>query len=338
MPLKRWLQSKLRYEQAERLRSVVCAGLFYSGLGWLLARGRPRGAVVLIYHSVGGAGVFADNVISAAAFDAHLQFLREHRHPVPLSRIVDSLAAGVAPDPEWVAITFDDGYRDFLSHALPTLERHRMPATLFVPTMILQGRELFFDEIDRLVQAFRGPELALQLPCGRVAYPTEDAEERRDASLRLALVLREMDPPRREAGLAAVRTACAAVAVPRTARYCTAEDLKALPDWVELGSHSVGHFCLSRLADADLQHELDESARSLESLCGRRVVTLAYPFGKPWSYDSRVAETARASGYRAALTTIPGPVLDGTDPYAIPRYPGSPGLSRLRLNLMGVAI
>jgi len=39
----------------------------------------------------------------------------------------------------YVVLTFDDAYRDFLTNALPVLERFGYPATLFVPTGLVGG-------------------------------------------------------------------------------------------------------------------------------------------------------------------------------------------------------
>ncbi len=57
-----------------------------------------------------------------------------------LGTVVDidaGLAAldGTAPDgPDPVVVTFDDGTADFAEHAAPILERHGIPATLYLAT------------------------------------------------------------------------------------------------------------------------------------------------------------------------------------------------------------
>jgi peptidoglycan/xylan/chitin deacetylase (PgdA/CDA1 family) len=45
------------------------------------------------------------------------------------------------PDGRYVAITLDDGYRDALTDALPILREFDAPATVFLPTGIISGRE-----------------------------------------------------------------------------------------------------------------------------------------------------------------------------------------------------
>ncbi len=51
-----------------------------------------------------------------------------------------------------VAITFDDGYADNLYDALPLLEKHGLPATVFVCTgPVTQGAEFWWDTLERLL-------------------------------------------------------------------------------------------------------------------------------------------------------------------------------------------
>jgi peptidoglycan/xylan/chitin deacetylase (PgdA/CDA1 family) len=68
--------------------------------------------------------------------------VRPDRFAAQLGRLVDagytgvtfSEAVGGPPEGRAVAVTFDDGYRSVLEHALPVLERLGLPATVFVPT------------------------------------------------------------------------------------------------------------------------------------------------------------------------------------------------------------
>lgn len=92
---------------------------------------------MLAYHCVGTPrGPDPHNLfVSQEAFAAQMRFLARRRHVVALDEIV----AGTAPRSS-VAITFDDGYRHLLTSALPVLEAHGFPATVFVPSAYLGRR------------------------------------------------------------------------------------------------------------------------------------------------------------------------------------------------------
>jgi peptidoglycan/xylan/chitin deacetylase (PgdA/CDA1 family) len=338
--MKKLLQQWLSYEHAERLRSAACAGLLYTGVGPLLATLQPKGASILIYHSVGGSELFSDNAIPVSAFERQMRFIRQNARPVPLSRIVARLAEGGVPEADWVAVTFDDGYRDFLTTALPVLARYEIPVSIFIPTAILAGRELFFDDIESCVRAARGSEirLRLRLGAGELRLPIDSPVRRRDASLRIALAVRQFGPAERTEAMLALRRACGVEPQAADGVYLSRQEIESLPDWVEVGSHSVEHYCLPALNDAELSQELAAAAADLAAVRGRPVVSLAYPFGKTWAFDDRVVAFARATGHVAALTTLPGKVRQGSDPFRLPRIAGTPSWTRFRLNLAGLPI
>jgi peptidoglycan/xylan/chitin deacetylase (PgdA/CDA1 family) len=81
---------------------------------------------------------------------------------------------------------------------------------------------------------------------------------------------------------------------------------------VEVGSHTLSHAHLARLADDALTRELRESKRRIEDELGRPCRFLAYPYGEQ---DARVRAAAAAAGYEAAFG-LPG---RSGDRFAVPR-------------------
>jgi peptidoglycan/xylan/chitin deacetylase (PgdA/CDA1 family) len=103
----------------------------------LLAKaGRPRSRriVVLCYHSVHPSNGFAS--ATPALFERHLAWLEEHCTLVPYASISDRIA-GPRDDRPVVAVTFDDGYEDNHTYALPLLLGRGIPATAFITTGLL---------------------------------------------------------------------------------------------------------------------------------------------------------------------------------------------------------
>ena len=83
----------------------------------------------------------------------------------------------------------------------------------------------------------------------------------------------------------------------------------------EIGSHTVSHPMLTRVADEELRAELADSRAAVEAALGRECRALAYPYG---DFDDRVARAAGAAGYAAAGTLFPG-LLAAPPPLQWPR-------------------
>lgn len=102
----------------------------------LLVPPSPRGTLVLAYHLV-GAGTRSPVDVPLEIFETQMAWLAENARVFPL-RELPQLLQSPAPGLQ-VCLTFDDGFANFAEKVLPTLERHRLPATLFVPVGFLRG-------------------------------------------------------------------------------------------------------------------------------------------------------------------------------------------------------
>jgi peptidoglycan/xylan/chitin deacetylase (PgdA/CDA1 family) len=92
---------------------------------------------VLAYHSVGDArrGGTLRWSVSAGDFDEQMALLvRLGRTPLTVSRYADLLRGGGPLPPRPVLVTFDDGYPDLATAALPVLLRYGIPATAYLIT------------------------------------------------------------------------------------------------------------------------------------------------------------------------------------------------------------
>lgn len=101
-----------------------------------LARGAPdvpppaARSLILTYHSVGARS--HEMNVSPGQFARQMAWLAANAAPIPLAQ-----AAQAQPG---AAVTFDDGYRDNLTHAAPILAQHAIPATIFVVPDRVGGR------------------------------------------------------------------------------------------------------------------------------------------------------------------------------------------------------
>lgn len=92
---------------------------------------------VFMYHSVTDRPVDATRSLSVSPrlLATQLAALADLGYTgLTFSRLRDAIALGEGLPDRAVVLTFDDGYEDFHSVALPLLERHGFPATVFVTT------------------------------------------------------------------------------------------------------------------------------------------------------------------------------------------------------------
>lgn len=100
-------------------------------------------------------------------------------------------------------------------------------------------------------------------------------------------------------------------------RMMSAQQMKELAEnGFEIGSHTLTHPRLAQLDDEQLMREITDSKHRLEDLLGKEVTSLSYPYG---NFDNRVLQAAVAAGYKNAVSTILGTVIEGTSLFEVPR-------------------
>ncbi|HVL02442.1 MAG TPA: polysaccharide deacetylase family protein [Dongiaceae bacterium] len=117
--------------------------------------------VVLQYHHVSEHSPPSTSV-SPAVFKRQMQFLKDNGFTVwPLSKLVDQLLQDQPVPDGTVAITFDDAYLDIRDQAVPVLQQHNFPFTLFVATdFVDQGQKGYLSWDDLRALKRQGAELA----------------------------------------------------------------------------------------------------------------------------------------------------------------------------------
>src|SRR5262245_6526405 len=240
--------------------------------------------------------------LPSAVFESHMAYLARSYRVMMVEDLVESMRRGAVPR-NAIALTFDDGYRDNLTHAAPILARYGLPATIFLTTgLIGTGVVSWFDPVAMAFKTTTAESVAA--PWG-AWLPLRGAGDRL-AALKATLTyfkgLGEAEFGRRLDGLLEAL-------VPSDRGGCKGLML----DWDEvhalrglgfsIGAHTVTHPILSRVSEERARIEIRDSRRMIESACGVAPRAFAYPNGKAQDYTDVVQRLIGDAGYTCALTS-----------------------------------
>ncbi|MEQ8659908.1 MAG: polysaccharide deacetylase family protein [Gammaproteobacteria bacterium] len=314
----------------QQLTALAKQLLYRSGLIALARRCGAQHAYlpVVRYHAVHDAPDYCPPSIAVAAaqFDREIAYLAAHYTIITVEQAVSCLRDGRPFPRRAVAITFDDGYRDNLTVALPILARHGASAMFYVTAgPVIERTRFWVGWLQRAVFGAARPRAIADAFALDLAALGGDRVPHRQALVdAISAHINRGGATAREAALARVEQALGAGAVPDGVDFMLdADDLRALAAaGMEIGSHTVNHAMLTGLDDAEAQRELSRSRALLEGALDAPVTHLAYPNGPgdPVNFDARVAALAAAAGYRSAVTSRRGAFTRDADPYALPRH------------------
>ncbi|MBR3190603.1 polysaccharide deacetylase family protein [Bosea sp. (in: a-proteobacteria)] len=294
---------------------------------WGRGLAQGKGAILTLHHvRPAAAGGFHPNgllEITPDFLDRALTLIRAEGYDiVSLDEALTRLA-----DPEpgrfFVALTFDDGYRDNLDHAWPVLAKHQAPWTLYVVRGFAERTaRLWWLELEEAIRAL--PRISVELPDGRFDAPTGTYAEKQTAFDRLYWRLRKGPEAILLSAISELTTQAGIDPAALVEREClpteTLRSLAGAPG-VTIGAHTLSHPMLAKHAEEVARREIVESKAWLEEAMEAPIRHFAYPVGDPGSAGPREFALAKEAGFASAVTTRPGHLFarHAEHLYALPR-------------------
>lgn len=290
------------------LRRIARNAYRYGG-GHAVSRYRSRQQLrILMYHRFNG---------QAQHLEAQCGHIRRHYNPVTMDQVSGWLS-GQAELPERpLAVTVDDGYRDFLEVAWPCLARYEIPAMVYIVSSFADGEYwLWWDALtEYLIRSASRPIVLPPLAGKQEMLPPSETAERRRQAERLAYALMKVPDVDRQGYLDALPAACGlrleAAPPPGYAAMNWNEIVQLSSAGVCFGAHTRTHPILARLPGPRQEDEMSVSRRKLEAAIGSPVRHFCYPVGGPDEFNSDSVAAARRVGFATATTTLRG--LNGSD-------------------------
>ena len=285
-----------------------------------LSPGGARGKLqVFIFHRVLAK---PDSLLpgepDATQFDWMVRLIGRNFNVLPFGRAVSLLKSGSLPKAA-ACITFDDGYKDNFSVALPILQRHGLTATFFIATGFLSGGRMWNDDIIEAIRLLPNETVDLK-EFGLDQYDLTTPTNRVNAIGTMLGKLKYLPHGQRES--TARKIAQRAGVDDRSGLMMSADDVRAMrATGMELGGHTHSHPILKALKDDDAYLEITRGKIELETILAEPVKVFAYPNGNTQlDLSSQHIEMLRQAGFIAAATTQQAIATVQTDPFMIPRF------------------
>jgi peptidoglycan/xylan/chitin deacetylase (PgdA/CDA1 family) len=287
------------------LRAILA--LRFASLPWLS---------ILTYHRFAHpseSDPFDDGVadVTEEEFDLHLGMLKRYFTFVGLEEL-SAWSAGKKLPANPLAITFDDGYLDCHTRALPILKRHDCRAIFFVATSFVEERRTFWwDRLAYVIKHAQRERLSLEYP-----FPFElDLAADRSRAIELVLTLIKKHRPLDVGRL--LDELGAAAGVPWTREMDCAFAERLIMNWdhvralrragMSVQSHTRTHRVLQTLLPEQLADELGGSRADLERELGESIRAVAYPVGFPLGEASPIRQALATAGYELGFSNATGP-------------------------------
>jgi peptidoglycan/xylan/chitin deacetylase (PgdA/CDA1 family) len=219
---------------------------------------------------------------------------------VSLDQLCELIEMG--SDRKFLALTFDDGYRDNFITAYPLLKRLEIPFTIYVTTAFPDGDAvLWWYALEQMLQS----QNFVKLADGRELLTRTNEDK-----LRAFVLLRQLMMKLPSHGLGNALNEMFYQKYFDWRQICLSEavswhDLRelALDPKVTIGAHTVSHPVLSTLSAEQASIEMRNSRDRIEAMTGATVSHFCYPFGSREEVGRREFELAQKLGFKTATTT-----------------------------------
>ena len=271
---------------------------------------------VLAYHRIVSDEVFKESdakvavSTSVSQFQQQMQWLKQHFSLITMETFQLYLQGKIELPLRPALITFDDGYQDVLTNAMPVLDTLQIPATVFLATDYMGTEKMFlwdkasycFD--NTLLQSANLPLLGESSWSNReqrdhclkqwLAESKKCSDgERHKATELLEQILQVKCPTENKGGTA----------------FLTWDQIRFLQEKLfSFGGHTCSHPILTKVDKKQLMDELVLSKQKIEQEIQQEVASFAYPNGLADDFNTETIEALKQSAYQVAFTLSPGPM------------------------------
>lgn len=212
----------------------------------------------------------------------------------------------------FLAFTFDDGYKEIITMALPVFQKHNVPFTVFLTTGFLERNAiLWWDNLERIILSNE----SLTLATGNY-YSIKTRKEKIEAFNQLSGIINHLNKNNFQIELANLFKEYHTDWYYDTKNNCLEwSDVSTLLSYplITIGSHTHSHFKLDNLqTEKDVEDEILKAIALIRERTGYAPKVFAYPYGGAGQREFEVL-SSHQNRIPLAVLAHGGPVTSNTN-------------------------
>ena len=265
---------------------------------------------ILVYHRVLPDNQIKEDLnvglaVSCSQFEKQIQQLKKYYSLVSIDEFIKNI--DIENNRFLVSITFDDGYKDNLTYALPILEKYKIPATIYISTKFLENSVcMWWYELRNLIQ--KNIYLKFEYKKKNFNLVLKNKKQKEKAFHKLRKIFLNLKTNEQ---LDLLEKITQNKKREDYSRNClTREELKILDNnsLITIGSHAHSHLNLKMLDKAELLTEVKTSLNILEDLLNHKIKHFSYPYGGLKETSTREYDVVKYFNMSSAVTSRVYPI------------------------------
>ena len=185
-----------------------------------------------------------------------------------------------------IAVTFDDGYKDNLTYALPILKKYNIPATIYITTRLPEGDcRMWWYELEELCYSHNS--IVFTIKGKSYNFKIQDRTQKTRCFRKIHNLIQSLSENEQKLLMGFIRQG----KKPKNyKKYClTWGEIQQLDrePLITIGAHTHSHANMKQLTIEEMEKEILTSKLLLEEKIGHTIDHFAYPYGTSNEVGSR---------------------------------------------------
>lgn len=271
---------------------------------------------ILLYHGVTdkepkGIENYSGKHIKKEDFYKQMSYIKKNCVILSINEVVEHYLNRKAFSGNSVAVTFDDGFKNNYTNAVPILEELGIPAVFYISTGFIGNDKMFWvDVLEDSINRCEKRKIKVNLSGPPVIFQLGTPELKIRAIEEIKRYCKQVNNTKKNRVLLELQEET------RVASHSSFDNYLKM-DWnavkkldsnplFTIGGHTENHSILAALPLAEMKLEIEHSLTALEENLNHKIMDYSYPEGQRCHYNNDVIGVLKEKGIRCCPSAVHG--------------------------------